>query len=269
METVRIRKLGFPARMTFMSMAKRYRFLVSIEKQAELTHREQVAYLLAQYCPLPDGTDPATVYQAGRTKIFMKRRVVDILNDALSDVVQDSTQMVANMINRAVMRRRFKKQLLARRLMKWRVRSVLDRAAYLKKRNAARRMLALQRVHRCNVAKKVVHARRMEVARERGEMAVLTADAANVSSRVAAGAVEAAESAAQAADLAVKNYVVARIQKVARARQGKQEYELKCWASLKLQGHARRMKDSWKYKSIQMARKCVRLVVGLSLSRAP
>ena len=144
METVRIRKLGYPARMTFASMAKRYRFLVSIEKQSELTHREQVADLLAQYCPLPDGTDPATVYQAGRTKIFMKRRVVDILNDALSDVVQDSTQIVANMINRAVMRRRFKKQLLARRLMKWRVRTMVDRAAYLKKRNAARTMLFLQ-----------------------------------------------------------------------------------------------------------------------------
>ena len=111
METVRIRKLGYPNRMEFESMAKRYRFLLTSEQNMELTPRQRVDALLAKYAPISDPVLRKETYQAGRTKMFMKQNVIDALNSHMALIMEDSSTIVAALINRAVARRRFKKMV--------------------------------------------------------------------------------------------------------------------------------------------------------------
>ena len=111
METVRIRKLGYPNRMEFESMAKRYRFLLTSEQNMELTPRQRVDALLAKYAPISDPVLQKETYQAGRTKMFMKQNVIDALNSHMALIMEDSSTIVAALINRAVARRRFKKMV--------------------------------------------------------------------------------------------------------------------------------------------------------------
>ena len=95
----------------------------------------------------------------------------------------------------------------------------------------------------------------IQLARENHAAHVAMSEASAVGSNCAIKAAAAAEDAARRALRSVHDYCAIKLQTIARARQGKTMFEVKVWATLKMQGLMRRMEALWKYKSIQMARR--------------
>ena len=70
LETVRIRRQGYPVRFSFADFAGRFQFLLPPEeRKAILEKPKDGSIMLIKYVKLP-----TTDYQIGKTKIFMKDR---------------------------------------------------------------------------------------------------------------------------------------------------------------------------------------------------
>ncbi|XP_041868353.1 unconventional myosin-XV [Melanotaenia boesemani] len=73
LETIRIRKEGYPVRMTFYNFLFRYKSLVGIRELPE-PNEENCIILLSKLCPLRPG-----IYYVGVTKLFLKEDIYQLL----------------------------------------------------------------------------------------------------------------------------------------------------------------------------------------------
>ncbi|XP_015244993.1 PREDICTED: unconventional myosin-XV-like [Cyprinodon variegatus] len=94
METIRIRKEGYPARLTFHSFLSRYKALLCL-KDPLPADGENCVMMLHKLCPVKEGS-----YQVGVSKIFLKEELYQLLEgkrDRVLDIAAMTLQRYARM----------------------------------------------------------------------------------------------------------------------------------------------------------------------------
>ncbi|XP_033118504.1 unconventional myosin-XV-like isoform X3 [Anneissia japonica] len=104
LETIRIRKLGYPIRMTFLAFIDRYRFLVG-----QLSLRVPKSELCIQILNTA-GESFARDYQIGSKKVFLRERLESDLEYRRSAIVKNATLVIQRYTKGFLMRKLFQKQ---------------------------------------------------------------------------------------------------------------------------------------------------------------
>lgn len=108
METIRIRRAGYPIRHSYPDFVDRYRFLIDNVKPS---HMEDCAAASARICkaclggPLVDGD-----YQLGKTKVFLKDAQDVFLEQLREQVLARKILILQKCIRGWAQRRKFNKQ---------------------------------------------------------------------------------------------------------------------------------------------------------------
>ncbi|CAF2391964.1 unnamed protein product [Rotaria sp. Silwood2] len=118
LETVRIRKLGFPRRYSFEQFAKRYRCLIS--NSIDNTDPKEITIHILNNFP-PKFTSK---YQIGITKVFMRESLEYHLEKERSSILNEAASTIQRSIKGYIQRRNFEKQrhavlILQRQYRRW------------------------------------------------------------------------------------------------------------------------------------------------------
>ncbi|KAI0980820.1 hypothetical protein GJ496_003139 [Pomphorhynchus laevis] len=147
METIRIRKLGFPIRYTFEFFMNRYYIL--LRSRTQLTAQSDQAKLASNICRAVLGPDD---FQVGRSKVFLKDKANNDLEEArhriLSEGIIDIQTIIRNWASHII----FKKIRDATSLIQDYWRNNSEQRAYTKMRRGFMRLQAM--VHSEMIAKR-------------------------------------------------------------------------------------------------------------------
>ncbi|XP_022092441.1 unconventional myosin-XV-like [Acanthaster planci] len=139
LETISIRKMGFPIRMGFKHFANRYRFLMD-PVALRSTIKETCRTILAK-ADQSDGKD----YVIGTSKVFMRESLETSLEHQRSRVIRHAAVTIQKWVRRHHAQRRYRRQREAVILIQAQVKGRRERTRYVK---ARRGMILLQAVHR-------------------------------------------------------------------------------------------------------------------------
>ncbi|XP_033907714.3 unconventional myosin-XV isoform X1 [Acipenser ruthenus] len=101
METIRIRKEGYPVRVPFQTFINRYKSLLG-SKQEILPDGESCAAMLKKLCPVKKGT-----YQVGVSKFFMKEELHQLLESKRDRVLHVAALTLQRYTRMFLVRRRY------------------------------------------------------------------------------------------------------------------------------------------------------------------
>ncbi|XP_041473142.1 unconventional myosin-XV-like isoform X3 [Lytechinus variegatus] len=102
LETVRIRRNGFPIRMAFLSFMNRYRFLISAHITFRATAKELCQEILFRV-----GDKFRGDYQLGSTKVFMKEALENHLEYERSKIIQKAVLVIQRHLRGFLARRQY------------------------------------------------------------------------------------------------------------------------------------------------------------------
>uniref|UniRef100_A0AAY5K3J3 Myosin motor domain-containing protein n=3 Tax=Esox lucius TaxID=8010 RepID=A0AAY5K3J3_ESOLU len=102
METIRIRKEGYPIRMPFYQFLNRYKALLCL-KEVPLADGDRCVEMLFKLCPIKPGT-----YQVGVTKIFLKEELYQLLEAKRDRVLHVAAITLQRYIHMYFIRKNFK-----------------------------------------------------------------------------------------------------------------------------------------------------------------
>ncbi|CAL8107310.1 unnamed protein product [Orchesella dallaii] len=139
METIRIRRAGYPIRHTFREFVERYRFLISGVPPA---HKTDCRAATSRICQAVLGK---TDYQLGKTKVFLKDAHDLFLEQERDRVLTKKILILQRNIKAWYYRRRFTRMRTSAVIVQKHVRGYLQRRRYLKMRNGYMRLQALIR----------------------------------------------------------------------------------------------------------------------------
>ncbi|ODN02660.1 Myosin-VIIa [Orchesella cincta] len=139
METIRIRRAGYPIRHTFREFVERYRFLISGVPPA---HKTECKAATSRICAAVLGK---TDYQLGKTKVFLKDAHDLFLEQERDRVLTKKILILQRNIKAWYYRRRFTRMRSSAVIIQKHVRGYLQRRRYLKMRNGYMRLQALIR----------------------------------------------------------------------------------------------------------------------------
>ncbi|KAG7466962.1 hypothetical protein MATL_G00148210 [Megalops atlanticus] len=143
LETVKIRRAGFPVRRTFQDFFSRYKMILR-EKSSSGDERRKCTDLLAQYDRA--GTD----WQLGKTKVFLKEALEQRLEKDREEVRRAAGMVIRAHILSYVARKHYKKVLASAVIIQKNYRAHFWRRAFLRMRSAA---LVLQKHRRGQLAR--------------------------------------------------------------------------------------------------------------------
>eukprot|EP00056_Hartaetosiga_gracilis_P013065 m.213142 g.213142 ORF g.213142 m.213142 type:complete len:1878 (+) comp13789_c0_seq6:2376-8009(+) len=144
LETVRIRRAGFPVRRVFNDFLFRYRVL-SQGVDRTLPQNEQCAAVLKPY-------DEGSNWQTGSTKVFMRETLENKLEKDRHEKLKKTVAKICAVIMGHVQRKRYKKMRNDAIRIQAYMRMVLARKQYLKEKGAATK---IQSVYRGHLARKL------------------------------------------------------------------------------------------------------------------
>jgi myosin-7 len=139
METIRIRRAGYPIRHTFREFVERYRFLISGIPPA---HKTDCRAASSRICQAVLGKSD---YQLGKTKVFLKDAHDLFLEQERDRVLTKKILILQRNIKGWYYRRRFLKMRAAAVVIQKSVRGYLHRRRYQKMRTGYMRLQALIR----------------------------------------------------------------------------------------------------------------------------
>ncbi|XP_038064735.1 unconventional myosin-XV-like [Patiria miniata] len=177
LETISIRKMGFPIRMAFLHFANRYRFLMG-PVSFKSTVKETCRIILSK-AEQNDGKD----YVIGTSKVFMRESLETSLEHQRSRVIRHAVVTIQKWVRRFQTRQRYLRQRDAVILIQAQIKGRRERGRYIKGR---RGMIRLQALHRGRMQRRryqqmrIHHKRMMEdrALREAEERLRMQADAA-------------------------------------------------------------------------------------------
>lgn len=139
METIRIRRAGYPIRHTFREFVERYRFLISGIPPA---HKTDCRAAASRICQAVLGKSD---YQLGKTKVFLKDAHDLFLEQERDRVLTKKILILQRNIKGWYYRRRFLKMRAASVIIQKNVRGYLQKKKYQKMRTGYMRLQALIR----------------------------------------------------------------------------------------------------------------------------
>ncbi|KAJ8004413.1 hypothetical protein DPEC_G00135460 [Dallia pectoralis] len=148
LETVKIRRAGFPVRRTFMDFYSRYRVILKDVRCPTGDHRGRSTELLMSY-------DPARKdWQLGKTKVFLKEALEHRLEEDLEEVLRRAGMVIRAHILSYVARKHYKRVLASIVTIQKNYKAHFWRHLFLQLRAAA---IILQKHQRGRVARTLYH----------------------------------------------------------------------------------------------------------------
>ncbi|XP_014277405.1 unconventional myosin-XV isoform X2 [Halyomorpha halys] len=165
LETIRIRKNGYPIRMKFLEFAQRYRYLLKKRLPVRSTPtREICSMMLVPY---------QGEYQLGVSRVFMRESLERKLERERAEILNKAAVTVQCAIRGHLARRRYQGQKKSAVIIQSAVRGWISRKKYVTVRNG---IIKAQAIHRGNLQRKRYQQlkeelkRRAELAKERAKL---------------------------------------------------------------------------------------------------
>ncbi|XP_061547547.1 unconventional myosin-X isoform X2 [Phycodurus eques] len=159
LETVKIRKAGFPVRRCFKDFYNRYKMILKNKIQTE-DEKQSCAELLACH----DGTKKE--WQLGKTKVFLKEALEQRLEKEREEVRHKAGMVIRAHILSYVARKQYKRALASAVTIQKNYRAHFWRRSFLRLRSAS---VVLQKHHRGQLARSLCRQLREEEKRKRRE----------------------------------------------------------------------------------------------------
>ncbi|XP_057292691.1 unconventional myosin-X-like isoform X2 [Hydractinia symbiolongicarpus] len=147
LETVKIRKAGFPVRRTYEDFMQRYKALFYKAKQKMLVDaKDNCVVILTQFDPRRD------LHRSGKTKIFLKDKLEAEIEIHRTKNIKLAGRVILNQIFGFLIRKKFVKTKLAIVLIQKMYKGHFYKTKFIQKKNAA---VMLQRYERGRQARKL------------------------------------------------------------------------------------------------------------------
>uniref|UniRef100_A0A9J8BUS8 Myosin X, like 1 n=1 Tax=Cyprinus carpio carpio TaxID=630221 RepID=A0A9J8BUS8_CYPCA len=157
LETVKIRRAGFPVRRTFKDFFSRYKIILKEKEKAAVASNGDEKKKITDFLTLHDRTKKE--WQFGKTKVFLKELLEQKLEKQRDEVRSKAGLIIRAYLLRYIARKNFKKALDSIRTIQKNYRAHFYRRHFQRKCSAA---LVLQKHRRGQVARGVCHKLREE-----------------------------------------------------------------------------------------------------------
>lgn len=135
LETIRIRKAGFPSRFTFEQFSMRFRFLSEGRNDA----KEAVGAIFQ------NTKIDSSLWRVGKTKVFMKQEVLDLLVEETNKLKEGYIIVIQNLWRTRAARKHFLRVLISVKYLQSYIKMFAYRQQYLRKKKAILKMQSVVR----------------------------------------------------------------------------------------------------------------------------
>ncbi|ORX81933.1 hypothetical protein BCR32DRAFT_219808 [Anaeromyces robustus] len=137
LDTIRIRKAGYPMRITFDEFVKRYRCIAGLECTSD---NKENSILIVKKSGIPD-----TEWQTGSTKIFLKQDAYAKVQDLYKQIIAEKILCIQKVVKGYLYRKKYVKMKKAAEILNRNIKMYIYKEKYKKQKEAIVKIQAVTR----------------------------------------------------------------------------------------------------------------------------